>query len=256
MIIFILIECKLESSLCHSVCTLWSHMRNYTKSVAVSGPWTWPSLGFAGPVHPLLPSVSFLLAAHWQHSGSCHTVQFNVHEVLGPAFLPWLRSWRCIVYIYCTICTSSWNLQQQLQSATAAEISSSSCNLQQQLQSAAAAAICSSSCNLQQQLQSAAAAAICSSSWKCQKPAAKQLLGTAGGTVRYGRWYGLPITVKINTPLYSSYSWSRGGQGRAGVRVGSVLYGLWTRQKRRRWIDRRNEWGKKTFLAVKTFERI
>ncbi len=178
--IFILIECKLESSHCHSVWSLWSHLRNYTKSVAVSGQWIWPSLGFVGPVHPLCPQFnsSLLFTGNTQVAVILYIDCRPLHSFASDFG-------RCFVYIYCTIYNSSWNLQQQLQSATAAEISSSSCNLQKQL-------------------QSAAAAAICSSSWKCQKPAAKQLLGTAGGTVRYGRRYGLPITVKIITPLYSS----------------------------------------------------
>ncbi len=55
------------------------------------------------------------------------------------------------------------------------------------------------------------------SSWICQKLAAVQLLGRAGGTERHGNWYGPPITVQINVPLSPSYR-----QGRAPCWVNSL----------------------------------
>jgi hypothetical protein len=87
-----------------------------------------------------------------------------------------------------------------------------------------------------------------SSSWKCQKHAAEQLLGTAGGTVRYHRRsHGLPITVKIIAPLLQP--------GRAGRHDGSILYDIRPRQKEGDGLTEEMNW-EKTFLAVKTFERI
>jgi hypothetical protein len=183
MILFIMMDCKLEGSHCHSVCTLWPHMRNYTKSVAVSGPWIGPSLGFAGPVHQFLPQFHSSLLL----TGNTQVAVILYIQSAGPC-IP-LR----VVSVMSVFCLHIlYNLQQQIKSAAAAST----------------------------------AAAISSSSWKCQKPAAKQLLGTAGGTVRYDKRHGPPITVKIITPLLQL--------GRAGRHDGTILYGLQPRQKRRR----------------------